>query len=126
MGIIVSIDFVRHIYKKKHYRKRCSYLTVEFVDEGGPEDEVGDGDGDDEDDEGGHAGVDDGLEVAVRRLLQRLHEGAEGVLDEAELHDVELSEVGGVQQRQGRLVQVLVRDVNLKRLLQGLEVPHQN
>ena len=102
MGIMVSIDFVRQIYMCDDMH--TTYLTVEFVDERRPEDQVGDGDGDDKDDEGGHAGVDDGLEVAVRRLLQRLHEGAEGVLDEAELDDVELSEVGGVQQRQGRQV----------------------
>lgn len=103
-----------------------TYLTIELVNEGGPEDQVGHSYGDDENDEGGHASVYDRLEFPIGRLLQGLHEGTEGVLDETELDYIELSEVGGVYQREGRQVVVLVVDINLEGLFKGLEVAHKN
>jgi hypothetical protein len=128
--MMVSIDLVRQIYISKGWlHALCqviTYLTIELVNEGGPKDQVGHSYGNYENDEGGHPSVYNGLEFPIGCLLQGLHEGTEGVLDETELDNIELSEVGGVYQREGRQVAVLVVNINLEGLFKSLEVAHQN
>ncbi len=90
--MIVSMDLVRQIYHHTMHVKLNSdtYLSVESVDEGRPNNKVGYSEGYDKNNKGGHPRVNDALELVIGRFLHYIYEAAEGVLNEPKLNDVEL------------------------------------
>lgn len=125
IGMMVSIDLVLQIYKESQV-KLSTYLSVEIVDEGSPEDQVGYAQGNDKDYESSHSSVDDALILSIGSFFEARYKASERVLDESKLYDVELKEIIRVDQVHGVPAIRLVVDIVLHGLLKSLKVPCQH